>query len=218
MDIFQAVINDLKAGNLVVEQVSSEHLPDWFFDKIQWYASPPTILLTKQDFFWGKTQIGGLAFRHTNEIIIFSYCPGEDREETFAHEVAHFLLPSHFPSHGAAFLAQFACLLEHAGRPDGEIAKRMHECIERNWWRWTPKFLKHRALSRAIKLFAEGAGVPRREPGWVHLLSGGVGCALHSQAGVLLAKVVGPAVLVGGMAGPAAGVAAGGLVAAALLA
>lgn len=201
-----------------MQQLAQDDLPDWFFDKVNWYASPPDILVTQQDFFFENVQVSALASQSTNEIVIFSFRCYEGREETLAHEVAHFMLPANFPGHGPVFLAQFAYLLEQAGKDDDQIARSMHRCIEQNWWKKTPKFLKRRAFAKAVQLFTKGAEVPRREPGWVHLFSGGVGGALHHLAAVLVAKVAGAAVLTGWLAGPFAGVAAGVAVAATLLA
>lgn len=217
MNILQKIHAEIKAGRLAIQQVAPGDLPNWFFNAIDWYHQPPAVFVTDADFIFESHQIGGAAFFSENEMVIFSCKRGQNREITLAHETAHFLVPPQWPSHGVTFLAEFGRLLLATGLAVDEVAENMHACVQNNWNKFCPLFLKSQAVKKAMKIVLEGGALPGRERGWVHLLSGSVAGRLHHRTSVLISLFAAAGVLVGWLAGPAAGVAAGVAVVAALL-
>lgn len=203
------IIKEIEAGRLNFTEIDP---PEWFYGGVNWFSKPPAVLYFDQPF----KQFGGLALKNSNEILIFFHADSKTAEITLAHETAHFCTPLRFPAHGVYFLIQFGVLLSEF-LDLNEIEPILSNCIESNWNKCCPGFLKKMALKKAMKILIDGGTLPRREPGWVHLFSGWIEGRLHHKSSVLVALVVGSVAVFCGLAGPLAGLAAGGIVGALLL-
>ena len=168
MDILKKIVAARDAGQLKFFVETDLQLPGWFFDAIEWSGQPPTVLIASRNFL----NLGGEALLQTNEIVIFPQPDFERAETVLAHEVAHFLTPVGLPKHGVYFLIQFGGLLTQF-LPVREIEPLLFDCVDRNWNRFSPSFLKKRAVSNAMKILTYGGMLPRREPGLVYFFQVG---------------------------------------------
>jgi hypothetical protein len=201
MDTLRKIIAARDAGQLEFSEVEP---PGWLFESIDWFGQPPTVLVSNQKF----ENFGGVALRQANEIVIFDQPDIQTTAEiVLAHEAAHFMTPLHAPGHGVHFLIQFGYLLAHFRELD-EVEPLLTDCVDYNWNRFCPQFLKKKAAKMALKIVLEGGPLPRREAGWIHLFSGRIGGQLHRKTALFIAQVAAAGGLSGFLFGLPAGIAA----------